>query len=66
MIVTEWDSFKELDWTRIKRLMQRPLVLDGRNLLNSADMLALGFEYVGVGKPMAEAWENTSSARQLM
>jgi hypothetical protein len=45
--------------------MQRPLVLDGRNLLNSDDMLALGFEYVGVGKPIAEAWESKSSARQL-
>lgn len=65
MIVTEWDNFKELDWPHIKSLMQRPLILDGRNLLNSDDMLALGFEYVGVGKPIAEAWETKTSVRQL-
>ena len=36
MIVTEWESFKNLDWLRVKSLMQRPLVLDGRNLLETA------------------------------
>ena len=55
MIVTEWDSFKELDWRRIRSLMQRPLILDGRNLLNGDDMLAMGFEYQGVGIPVPEA-----------
>jgi len=55
MIVTEWASFKELDWKRIRSLMLRPLVLDGRNLLNRDQMVALGFEYEGVGKPSLEA-----------
>ena len=54
MIVTEWDSFKELDWRRIKSLMQRPLVLDGRNLLNGDEMRAMGFEYQGVGTPIVD------------
>ncbi len=35
--------------------MLRPLILDGRNLLNGDEMAALGFEYQGVGKPMEEA-----------
>ena len=65
MIVTEWDSFKDLDWRRIKSLMQRPLVLDGRNLLNSADMLEMGFEYQGVGVPIAEGWGTKSRTGQL-
>ncbi len=56
MIVTEWDSFRDLDWLRIRNLMQRPLVLDGRNLLNGKEMAAMGFEYQGVGVPPAETW----------
>lgn len=56
MIVTEWESFRELDWLRIRDLMQRPLVLDGRNLLNGKEMVATGFEYQGVGVSPAETW----------
>ncbi len=55
MIVTEWPEFKNLDWERVKHSMLRPLILDGRNLLNGDEMAALGFEYQGVGKPMEEA-----------
>ena len=54
MIVIEWDSFKQLDWRRIRSLMLRPLILDGRNLLNGDQMQALGFEYQGVGIPIPE------------
>jgi UDPglucose 6-dehydrogenase len=54
LIVTEWAEFKTLDWKRVRDLMLRPLVMDGRNLLESAKMKALGFEYHGVGKPNAD------------
>jgi UDPglucose 6-dehydrogenase len=63
MIVTEWDSFKELDWPRIRKLMQRPLVLDGRNLLDGKEMVAMGFEYQGVGVPSAETWGPEAAQR---
>ena len=49
MIATEWPEFKSLDWARLSRLMQRPLVFDGRNLLDRNEMERLGFEYYGVG-----------------
>ena len=55
MIVTEWESFKHLDWARISNLMQRPLILDGRNVLNREEMRRLGFEYYGTGIPPLEA-----------
>jgi UDPglucose 6-dehydrogenase len=55
MIVTEWDEFKHLNWERIRDSMARPLILDGRNLLNGEEMVALGFEYLGIGKGTAEA-----------
>ena len=57
MIATEWESFKVLDWQRMKSLMQRPLIIDGRNLLSAEEMSALGFEYQGVGMKGAEAWD---------
>ncbi len=51
LIITEWEEFRQLDWGRIRHLMARPLVLDGRNLLEPAQMKALGFEYHSFGRP---------------
>ncbi|HEV8384145.1 MAG TPA: UDP-glucose/GDP-mannose dehydrogenase family protein [Candidatus Acidoferrales bacterium] len=51
MIVTEWARFKELDWARVYKSMARPLILDGRNLLEPAKMRAMGFEYHSIGRP---------------
>jgi UDPglucose 6-dehydrogenase len=51
ILLTEWDEFRLLDWPRIRDIMARPLVLDGRNLLSPAYMKSLGFEYYSVGRP---------------
>jgi UDPglucose 6-dehydrogenase len=51
MIATEWPEFRALDWQRVRSLMGRPLLLDGRNLLEPARMKALGFEYHSMGRP---------------
>ena len=51
MIVTEWPQFKELDWQRVRAAMARPLLLDGRNLLEPQAARALGFEYYCMGRP---------------
>ena len=51
MIVTEWPQFQDLDWKRVHSSMARPLVLDGRNLLDPEKMRALGFEYYCMGRP---------------
>ena len=50
VIATEWDEFKNLDWESIRSIMARPLILDGRNLLDAEYMASLGFEYHGVGR----------------
>jgi len=50
IIVTEWQEFKELDYAKIKSLMKRPLVFDGRNMLDKNKMLNLDFEYIGIGR----------------
>ncbi|MBI5691737.1 MAG: nucleotide sugar dehydrogenase [Verrucomicrobia bacterium] len=50
-IVTEWDEFRALDYTRIHAGMQQPAFLfDGRNILDLAKLRAIGFRAVGVGK----------------
>ena len=51
LIVTEWEEFKKLDWARVRDSMMRPLVFDGRNLLDPAKMRELGFEYQSIGRP---------------
>jgi UDPglucose 6-dehydrogenase len=51
LILTEWEEFRQLDWERIYELMGRPLVIDGRNLLDAAAMIERGFEYYSFGRP---------------
>jgi len=51
LIATEWAQFRDLDWDRIRELMARPLVLDGRNFLSPREMKARGFEYYSFGRP---------------
>lgn len=51
VIVTEWDEFKELDFLRIKKLLKRPLIIDGRNIYDSKKLKRLGFEYICLGRP---------------
>ncbi len=50
LLITEWNEFKQLDWERIKRFMRRPVVVDGRNLYDPADLRGRGFVYAGVGR----------------
>lgn len=50
MIVTEWNEFRELDLIKIKKLMKRPIIVDGRNLYDGEKIKQLGFTYQGVGR----------------
>ena len=49
LLLTEWNEFKTLPWLAMKKRMLSPLLFDGRNLLNPAEMRALGFTYTGIG-----------------
>ncbi len=49
IICTDWKEFKDLDWKKMKKLMKRPFILDGRNMLDKEYLKDLGFEYVGFG-----------------
>jgi UDPglucose 6-dehydrogenase len=50
VVGTGWPEFRALDFDRIKNLLKKPLIVDTKNLLDSARLRALGFEYVGVGR----------------
>lgn len=49
VLVTEWDEFTNLNWSKIRNLIRNPLVIDGRNCLNREYLVELGFIYKGVG-----------------
>ncbi len=50
LILTEWNEFRELNLSRIKRLMKRPLIFDGRNIYDPKVMRDLGFQYISIGR----------------
>jgi UDPglucose 6-dehydrogenase len=50
VVGTGWPEFRALDFSRIKNLLKRPLIVDTKNLLDSVRLRAMGFEYVGVGR----------------
>jgi UDPglucose 6-dehydrogenase len=53
VIVTEWDELRDLARPEIRDLMARPLIVDGRNILDPAQVRAGGFAYEGIGRPVS-------------
>jgi UDPglucose 6-dehydrogenase len=49
-LMTEWLVYRNPDFERVRRLLRRPLLIDGRNLYDPERMAALGFEYHGIGR----------------
>lgn len=49
ILCTDWPLYKDMNWGQIKLRMKRPLIFDGRNMLDAEKMKALGFHYRGVG-----------------
>jgi UDPglucose 6-dehydrogenase len=50
-VVTEWNEFKLLNLERLRGVMRRPVVFDGRNLWEAERMRRLGFDYYSIGRP---------------
>jgi len=54
-VITEWDAFKSLDFSRIYASMNKPaFAFDGRNILPHDTMRSIGFEVHAIGKPLPE------------
>ena len=49
-LVTEWNEFREPDFARMRKLMQQPIIFDGRNIYNPEQIRAQGFTYVSIGR----------------
>jgi UDPglucose 6-dehydrogenase len=50
VIATEWEEFKKLDLERARKLLTHPILFDGRNLFDPAEMEKLGFIYKSIGR----------------
>jgi len=50
IVATEWDEFKKLDLARAKKSLTHPILFDGRNLFDPAEMEKLGWIYKSVGR----------------
>jgi UDPglucose 6-dehydrogenase len=50
LVLTEWLVYRNPDFERIRKLVRRPLLIDGRNLYDPDRMATLGFEYHGIGR----------------
>ena len=51
VILTEWNEFRALDLKRLKKLLNKPLIIDLRNIYNPVELKSLGFEYFSLGRP---------------
>jgi len=50
LLLTEWDEFKNMDLKKIKKAMNEPNLIDGRNIFEPDKMLELGFNYRSIGR----------------
>ena len=50
VVVTDWNEYRHPDFERIKKILRRPIVIDGRNLYNPMKMKLLGFNYDSIGR----------------
>ena len=65
VIVTEWAEFRRVDWDRLRLAVERPLVVDGRNMLDAAEVTRRGFHYVSVGRPVVTPSQPPSAAKDV-
>jgi UDPglucose 6-dehydrogenase len=50
LVVTEWNEFRNPDFPKMKKLMKRPVILDGRNIYDPKEMKEHGFTYYSIGR----------------
>lgn len=50
LMLTEWKQFRMPQWDKVKELMKKPLVIDGRNIYDPESMFEAGFTYSCIGR----------------
>lgn len=51
LILTEWDQIRQFDYKEVHNLMNKPIIMDGRNCLSLEDVKQSGLEYHSMGRP---------------
>jgi UDPglucose 6-dehydrogenase len=63
VVATDWNEYKQLDLRIMKTRMRGSLVFDGRNVLEPKEVVALGFDYMGIGRCTRLAYADTTSVQ---
>jgi UDPglucose 6-dehydrogenase len=63
LILTDWQEFADLDLAQLNERLRYPIIIDGRNLYDPADLAARGFTYVSVGRPTVNQTRETVANR---
>ncbi|MEK7580940.1 MAG: UDP-glucose/GDP-mannose dehydrogenase family protein [Patescibacteria group bacterium] len=50
VIVTDWPQFSELDLSEVKKLLRKPIIVDGRNIYSKFKLEEMGFTYFSIGR----------------
>ncbi|HET9870937.1 MAG TPA: UDP-glucose/GDP-mannose dehydrogenase family protein [bacterium] len=53
LVLTDWNEFKQVDLGKLRSLVKRPILLDGRNMYDAREMAEKGFAYQGMGRGAA-------------
>jgi UDPglucose 6-dehydrogenase len=50
LVLTEWNEFRRPNFQRVKELLKQPVIFDGRNIYDPAELRKLGFDYYSIGR----------------
>jgi UDPglucose 6-dehydrogenase len=50
LILTDWEEYKKLDFTEIRKALKNPIIIDGRNIFDPKDLEQHGFYYASIGR----------------
>jgi UDPglucose 6-dehydrogenase len=50
VVVTDWEQFRKLDYVKMAKLMNSPVMIDGRNFLDRDVLESAGFRFLGIGR----------------
>jgi UDPglucose 6-dehydrogenase len=53
VLLTEWHEYRHPDFRRMRELLKRPLIIDGRNVYDPTKMAAFGFVHLSIGRRTA-------------
>ena len=65
LILSDWHEFGELDLDKLHYTLRYPIVIDGRNLYDPAQMASHGFTYLSVGRPVPYQTRDTAVGHRL-